>query len=102
MVDGRGEFSKDCAWWAFRRVGQLALLYWQPMSQGIAKVWSEIENKVFADQAKIEEEALRLYKEDPAQAKQFLTEYCIKTAEDAVAAYWKLGDDLWASFTRYF
>ena len=102
MADGRGEFRTDCAWWAFRRVSQLALFRWQPMSEGIAKVWSEIENKIFADQAQIEEEALRLYREDPAKAKQFLTDYCIKTAEEAVAAYWKLGDDLWASFTRYF
>jgi dipeptidase len=83
-------------------VSQLALLYWQPMSQGITKVWSEIENKVFADQAQIEEEALRLYKEDPVKARQFLTEYCVKTADDAVTTYWKLGDDLWSSFTRYF
>ena len=36
------------------------------------------------------------------EAEQFLTDYCVKTAEDAVAAYWKLGDDLWGSFTRYF
>ena len=102
MVDGRGEFREDCAWWAFRRVSQLALFLWQPMSEGIAKVWSEIEEKVFADQPQIEEEALRLYKEDPAKAQQFLTAYCVKTAEDAVAAYWKLGDDLWGSFTNYF
>jgi dipeptidase len=102
MVDGRGEFRRDCAWWAFRRVSQLALFRWQPMSEGIAKIWTQIEDQAFEAQAQIEEEALSLYKEDPAKAKQFLTEYCIKTAEDAVAAYWKLGDDLWASFARYF
>jgi dipeptidase len=101
-IDGRGEFNLDCAWWAFRRVSQLALLYWQPMSQGIAKVWSQIEDKAFADQPQIEEEALRLYKDDPAKAKKFLTEYCVSTAEDAVARYLKLGDELWGSFTRYF
>jgi dipeptidase len=102
MIDGRGEFRKDCAWWAFRRVSQLALFRWQPMSQGIAKVWSEIEDRLFAEQPRIEEEALRLYKENPVKARQFLTDYCVKTAEDAVTAYWKLGDDLWGSFTRYF
>jgi len=26
----------------------------------------------------------------------------VKMAEEAVAAYWKLGDQLWASFTQYF
>jgi dipeptidase len=72
------------------------------MSQGIAKIWTEMENKAFVDQAKIEEEALRLYKQDPVKAKQYLTDYSVKMAEDAVTAYWKLGDDLWGSFTRYF
>ena len=102
MVDGRGGYRTDCAWWAFRRVSQLALFRWQPMSQGIAKIWTEIENKAFADQAKIEKEALRLYEQDPEKAKQYLTGYCVKLADHAVATYWKLGDDLWGSFTRYF
>lgn len=102
MVDGRGGYRMDCAWWAFRRVSQLALFRWQTMSQGIAEIWTEMENKAFANQAKVEEEALLLYKQDPEKAKQYLTDYCVKTAEDAVAAYWKLGDDLWGSFTRYF
>jgi dipeptidase len=102
MVDGRGGFDKECAWWAFRRVSQLALFRWQPMSQGIAEIWTKMENQAFVNQAKIEEEALRLYKQDPEKAKAYLTDYCVKTAEDAVAAYWKLGDDLWGSFTRYF
>jgi dipeptidase len=83
-------------------VSQLALFRWQPMSEGIAEIWTKIENKAFADQAKIEEEALRLHEQDPEKARAFLTDYCIKMAEDAVAAYWKLGDDLWGSFTRYF
>ena len=102
MVDGRTRFQRDSAWWAFRTVSQLALFRWQSMSQTIAKVWSAIEEKAFADQAKIEEEALALYKQNPAKAAEFLTAYCVKTAEDAVAAYWKLHDDLWGSYTYYF
>jgi dipeptidase len=102
MVDGRAGYSRNSAWWAFRKVSQLAMLYWQPMSQTIAKVWSPIEEKAFADQAKIEEEAVRLNQKSPAKAREFLTNYCIKMAEDAVAAYWKLEEDLWGSFTQNF
>jgi len=102
MVDGRSQFRRDCAWWAFRTVSQLALFRWQPMSQTIARTWTPIEEKAFADQAKIEEEALLLYKQNPAKAREFLTTYCVKMAEEAVAAYWKLQDDLWGSFTQYF
>ncbi len=102
LVDGRARFSRDSAWWAFRTVSQLALFRWQPMSQTIARVWGPIEEKAFADQAKIEEQALALYKQNPAKASEFLTTYCVKMAEDAVAAYWKLQDDLWGSYTQYF
>lgn len=102
MADGRSQFRRDCAWWAFRTVSQLALFRWQPMSQTIARIWTPIEEKAFADQAKIEEEALNLYKQNPTKAREFLTSYCVKMAEEAVAAYWKLHDDLWGSFTHNF
>ena len=102
MVDGRRKFSRDCAWWAFRRVSQLALLRWQPMSMDIEKVWKEIEEKAFADQQKIEEEALSLYKTDPEKAKEFLTKYCLDIANNAVERYWQLGDDLWTRYNRSF
>jgi dipeptidase len=102
MVDGRAQFRRDCAWWAFRTVSQLAFFRWQPMSQTIARIWGAIEEKAFADQPKIEEQALALYKQNPAKAAEFLTSYCVKMAEDAVAAYWKLRDDLWSSYTQYF
>jgi dipeptidase len=102
MVDGRWGYRTDCAWWAFRRVSKLALFRWQDMTQDIEKVWKPIEDKAFADQAQIEEEALRLYKEDPQNAKEFLTKYCRDIANNAVDAYWTLGDNLWSKYARYF
>lgn len=102
MIDGRKRFRQDCAWWAFRRVSQLALFRWQEMTKDIESVWKPIEDKAFDDQPKIEEEALRLYKEDPEKAKEFLTKYCVDMANKAVEAYWKLGDELWAKYTYKF
>jgi dipeptidase len=101
-VDGRARFRRDSAWWAFRQVSQLATLRWQDMSKDVQKVWEPIEAKAFADQAAIEAEALRLYKENPAKAKEYLTKYSVGTATGAVDAYWKLADDLWSKYTNYF
>jgi dipeptidase len=101
-VDGRRGFRRDCAWWVFRRVSQLAQFRWQLMSQDIEKVWKKIEEKTFTDQAEMEEEALRLYKQNPKKAREFLTKYCHDIANKAVKAYWKLGDDLWGRYTQYF
>jgi dipeptidase len=101
-IDGRWGFRKDCAWWAFRRVSQLAKFRWQAMSKDIEKVWMGIEEKAYKDQESIEEEALRLYKQNPKKAREFLTKYCLEMANNAVKSYWKLGDDLWGRYTNLF
>jgi len=102
MVEGRYEYSTDCAWWAFRRAGKLAHFRYQHMKNDVEKVWKPIEEEAFAKQKEIEEEALKLYKNDPKKAEEFLTEYVHKIANKAVADYWKLGDELWLKYSRYF
>jgi dipeptidase len=101
-VDGRARFRRDCAWWAYRQVSQLAFLRWQDMVKEIEKTWKPIEDKAFSEQAKVEDEAQRLYKQDPARAREFLTKYSQGVATGAVDAYWKLADDLWSKYTNYF
>jgi len=102
MVDGRKRFRRDCAWWAFRRVSQLANFRWQEMVVDVKKVWQGIETKSFANQSKIEDEAQRLFKKNPGKARQFLTRYCIDLAKKTVSAYWDLGDHLWSKYTNRF
>jgi dipeptidase len=102
MVDGRWAFSRDCAWWAFRTVSRLANFRYQVLAEEIAKVWKPLEDKAFADQAQFEEEALALYKKDPKKARELLTKYSHDLANQAVAAYWKLADDLWLKYSGLF
>jgi len=100
MVDGREKFKRDCAWWAYRQVGQMAFFRWQEMVKDIEKVWKPIEDKAFAEQGRVEEEAARLFKENPAKAREYLTKYCQQVANQAVDAYWKLAEDLWSKYTN--
>jgi dipeptidase len=102
MVGGREKFRRDCAWWAFRSVGQLCYLRYQEMVKDVEAVWQDIENKAFENQAEFEKKVLEVYKSDPARAKKMLTEYSQKIASDAVARYWQLGDDLWTKYTYKF
>ena len=102
MVDGRAKFSRDCAWWAFRRVSQLCGFRYQSMSKDVEEVWKEIENKAFAMQPEFEEEIVALYKKDPKLAIEKLTKYSVDMANQAVKSYWNLGDDLWTKYNRYF
>ena len=102
MVDGRWAYGRDCAWWAYRTVSKLGLFRWQEMTKDIEAVWKGIEDRLFANQAKFEEEALALYKKDPAKANDALTRYCLDQANQAVAAYWKLAGDLWLKYSGNF
>ncbi|MBS0011474.1 MAG: C69 family dipeptidase, partial [Bacteroidales bacterium] len=102
MIDGRGEFRRDCAWWAFRRVSQLSYMRYQPMSKDVEAVWSEMENNLFAGQEDFEEYILEQMKKDEDRAKAELTKYCIENANKAVDDYWQLGDELWGKYTNYF
>jgi dipeptidase len=102
LVDGREKFRRDCAWWSFRQVSQLATLRWQEMSRDIERVWRPMEEKAFADQATVEQEAVRLLKEDPQKGRAFLTKYSHDQANAAVNAYWKLAEDLWSRYTNAF
>jgi dipeptidase len=102
MVDGRRAYRRDCAWWAYRTASKLALFRWQEMSKDVAKVWGEIEDRAFENQAKFEEEALALYRKDPRKARALLTKSCLDQADAAVAAYWKLADNLWLKYSGSF
>lgn len=101
-VDGRREYSRECAWWAFRSVVKLAFLRWQEMSGDIERVWRDIEERTFTSQAAVETEALRLYRQDPEKARQYLTRYCDETASKAVEAYWKLFGELMVKYSARF
>jgi len=102
LVDGRWAFSRGCAWWAFRTVSRLANFRFQEMSQDIEKVWKPMEDRIFADQAQFEKDALELYRKDPKRFRERLTSYCRNLADQAVQAYWKLGDDLWLKYSGSF
>ena len=72
------------------------------MSKDVEQVWRPIEEKAFAGQAAFEAEAVSLLKQDPAKARALLTKYSHDQANAAVAAYWKLAEDLWSKHTNYF
>jgi dipeptidase len=102
MVDGRRQFNRESAWWAFRQVSQLCMLRYQPMSKDVEVVWKEIEDKAFAGQGPFEEGMVELYKTNPEHVKELLTLYCTEMAEKSVMRYWKLVDELWGKYTNSF
>lgn len=99
---GRPAYTRESAWWAFNRVGTIAAHRWGDMSEDVAAVRDQIRLKAFEDQKRIEDEALRLYREDPQKAIGYLTRYSAGMCGKITEAYWKLGDDLWTKWDEKF
>jgi len=101
-VDGRREYRRDCAWWAFRTASKLSHFRWQEMVKDVKEVRDAQEKPLFEQQAKLEAEALALHKQDPAKAGALLAQHSAKAAQQTVEAYWKLADKLWVKFGKSF
>ncbi|MCQ2285254.1 MAG: C69 family dipeptidase [Bacteroidales bacterium] len=97
--DGRETgFSRDAAWWCFNRLGTIAAQRWGDMHKVIDATWNPMQKDFFKRQTEIENEALRLLKEDPEQAKDYLTRYTIQCGHSATTKAWELGDFIWTKF----
>ncbi|MFH0990102.1 MAG: C69 family dipeptidase [bacterium] len=102
MVDGRREYSTNCAWWTFRTVSQLCYFRYQEMVQDVDTVRKDIEEKAFTNQPGFEKEVVEVYKRNPSEARKMLTAYSHKIANDAIARYSQLHNQLWLKYTYKF
>jgi dipeptidase len=95
---GRPGYSEESAWWAFNRASVIAAHRWGEMRNDVYAVRDPFRRQAFDEQKRIEDEALKLYGEDPRKGIDFLTKYSFDFCGRITEAYWKLGDDL---FTKY-
>ncbi|MGE5359562.1 MAG: dipeptidase [Bacteroidales bacterium] len=93
-IGNRAEFDRNSAWWAFDFVGNWSQLRFNGMIQDIKAKRAELEGKFLADQASVEQQALDLYKKDPAAARKFINDYSNKAAQKTIDEWWKLADFL--------
>jgi len=94
-----GKYDRKTAWWAFNFVDNWADLKYDYMIKDIRKKQKEIEDREFAEQAKVEKMALDFYKKDRKFARKYLTDYCEKNANNIVAEWWGLADMLIAKYS---
>lgn len=95
-------FTRESAWWAFNRAGTLAAQRWGEMRKDVESLWKPLQAELFARQKKVEDEALKLFQEDPEKARTFLTRYSIHWGEKVVQKCWELGDFLWTKYDEKF
>jgi dipeptidase len=95
-------FNLQSAWWAFNRLGTLTAQRWGDMRHDVTAVWQPLQQELFNNQKKIEQEAKRLYQSDKKQVKKFLTDYAIEWGDKVVERAWRLGDELWTKYDEKF
>jgi dipeptidase len=95
-------FTRDSAWWAFNRLSTLTAQRWGDMRRDVEAIWQPMQAGLFNNQKNIEDQALKMYNQDPEKAIRFLTDYSLKQADSAVEKAWKLGDFLWTKYDEKF
>lgn len=97
-VASRGQFSWDSAFWVFNWVSNQAYSRWSDMIVDVQKAQNELEGQFLANQAGIEQQALKLYKGSPEEARGYLTEYSTQQGDLVHARWRKLGEQLMVKY----
>lgn len=87
-------FSWDNAFWVCNWVANMTYPRYSQLFPSVEAVRNRLEDGYIARQAEIEKQALTLYETSPAEARKFLTDYTVTTAQDMLKEWKKLGEYL--------
>jgi dipeptidase len=93
-------FSEDSARWAIDFIDNLLYLRWQEAIKDLRRERDPLEASFFAQQQEIDARGLELFKQDPAKAVQYLTEYTWKAMDRIVTMYRDLRNVLITKYTN--
>jgi len=88
------EFTWNSAFWVFNFVSNFCYLRYSDMIKDVRKVQAELEGRFLAEQQDIEKAAQALYAVSPRQAREYLTEYSVRSGNETVMRWKKLGESL--------
>lgn len=101
MEVGNGDllnFSWTSAFWIHNWVSNMVYNRYSDMSEDMKKVQSQLENKFKESQPAVEQQALTYYKQSPAEAVNYLTQYSNELVKNGVADWKKLGEYLMVKY----
>jgi dipeptidase len=93
-------YSDRSARWTIDFVDNLCNLRFQDAAREVLSMRRPFEDAIFADQERIEKEALRLFASSPRRAKAYLTAYCRSLMEKVPPLYLEIRDRLITRFTN--
>lgn len=93
-IGRRDKYDRNSAFWAANFINNWANLNWKAMIGDIRAKQAEVEDKLFADQPVIEKMALEMYAQNPDRARQFISDYSNRVAQENFMTWWGLADKL--------
>jgi dipeptidase len=94
------EFNRESARWAFDYVDFHTQVMYSYAIQDVREAQLKWEKAAVDKTPGIDAWAMEIHKKDPAQARAFLTDYCVNNATNVIDAWWKLGDDLLVKYNH--
>lgn len=92
------EFSDNAAFWVFNQVSNFAYTRYSDMIPDIQKVQDHLELGYIEEVKGIDKAALEMYKANPAQAVEFITNYSVNQGNNTVYTWKKLYAHLFTKF----
>ncbi len=93
-------FSRDSARWAFDYVDFHTQALYSYAIQDVREAQKKWEKSAVDKTPATDQNALDIYKKDPAQVHPFLTEYCNNNAALVINAWWELGNQLLVKYNH--
>lgn len=83
-VPGKYEADDKHAWWIFKKLQDRLNAGDPDEVKKVRATWDEFEDGLFSWQGGVDARALNLYGKSPADARQYLTDYCARVAKRAL------------------
>lgn len=93
-------YSDRSARWTIDAVDNLCNLRFQDAAREVQAMRRPFEEKIFADQERIEKEALARFRRSPERARAFLTAYCRGLMDEVPPLYVRMRERLLTRFTN--
>ncbi|NOY49649.1 MAG: peptidase [Chlorobi bacterium] len=94
------KYDEGSARWAIDFVDNLANLKFQEIARDVQDVRKPFEDKMFSEQKTIEETAMKLYKNNPESAQEFLTNYSNGLMKDVTEMFLDLRNEIIVNYTN--
>ena len=94
-------FNRDSARWAFDYADFHAQVAYSSAIEDVKEAQEKWEAGAMARVPEIDKKAQDFYAQDDAEAREFLTGYCLDNARSVVNAWWELGDRLFVKYNHF-